>query len=95
MLHRPMSSLQVPAGGNDWKHFCTGTLVEPMFSSDGTQIEGKSYLPGDLWATVAHALRIPLSTVHTSKRGRSGPPADAGIRPNRSRAMKRKYVRSE
>ncbi|MFG0335158.1 MAG: DUF1501 domain-containing protein, partial [Maioricimonas sp. JB049] len=37
---------------------------------DGVRILSQSYLPGDLWATVAHALRIPLDTVHTSKRGR-------------------------
>lgn len=37
---------------------------------DGLKIVGKSYLPGDLWATVSHALGIPLNTVHTSKRGR-------------------------
>ena len=38
--------------------------------ADGVRIVSESYLPGDLWATVAHALRIPLDTVHTSKRGR-------------------------
>ena len=27
---------------------------------DGVAVEGKSYLPGDLWATVAFALGIPL-----------------------------------
>lgn len=37
---------------------------------DGIRITSESYLPGDLWATIAHALRIPLNTVHTSKRGR-------------------------
>ncbi len=39
-------------------------------NEDGTEIVGKSYLPGDLWATVAHALGIPPDTVHRSKRGR-------------------------
>jgi uncharacterized protein (DUF1501 family) len=38
--------------------------------ADGIAVEGKSYLPGDLWATVAHTLGIPLSTVHVSKRNR-------------------------
>ncbi|TWT59030.1 hypothetical protein KOR42_24190 [Thalassoglobus neptunius] len=38
--------------------------------ADGLRVISESYLPGDLWATVAHALRIPLDTVHTSKRGR-------------------------
>ena len=38
---------------------------------DGTSIaSGKSYLPGDIWATVGRQLGIPLDTVHTSKRGR-------------------------
>jgi hypothetical protein len=39
-------------------------------NEDGTEIVGTSYLPGDLWATVAHALGIPLDTVHRSQRGR-------------------------
>ena len=38
--------------------------------ADGVAVDGKSYLPGDIWATVSHALGIPLDTVHTSKRGR-------------------------
>ncbi len=39
---------------------------------DGIRIAdgSKSYLPGDIWATVAFALGIPRTTVHTSKRGR-------------------------
>lgn len=37
---------------------------------DGVGIEGQSYVPGNIWASVAHALGIPLDTVHTSKRGR-------------------------
>jgi uncharacterized protein (DUF1501 family) len=37
---------------------------------DGVRITSESYLPGDLWATVAHALRIPLDIVHRSKNGR-------------------------
>ena len=45
---------------------------------DGIRITSESYLPGDLWATVAHALGIPLSTVHTSKRGRPMKLADGG-----------------
>ena len=40
--------------------------------ADGVRIAdgSKSYLPGDIWATVAFALGIPHTTVHTSKRGR-------------------------
>ncbi len=45
---------------------------------DGVRITSESYLPGDVWATVAHALRIPLNTVHTSKRGRPMPLANGG-----------------
>ncbi|MCA9006818.1 MAG: DUF1501 domain-containing protein, partial [Planctomycetaceae bacterium] len=46
--------------------------------ADGIGIEGKSYLPGDLWATVAHSLGIPLDIVHTSKRGRPMKLANGG-----------------
>lgn len=46
--------------------------------ADGTSVVGKSYLPGDIWATVAHALDIPLDTVHTSKRGRPMKIANGG-----------------
>ncbi|WP_437201802.1 DUF1501 domain-containing protein [Planctomicrobium sp. SH664] len=37
---------------------------------DGMRITTESYLPGDLWATIAHSLRIPLDRVHYSKQGR-------------------------
>jgi hypothetical protein len=37
---------------------------------EGVAVDGKSYLPGDVWATVAHALGIPLNIVYTSKLGR-------------------------
>lgn len=47
-------------------------------NEDGDRIVSESYLPGDLWATVAHALRIPLDTVHTSKRGRPMKLANGG-----------------
>jgi hypothetical protein len=45
---------------------------------DGIGITSQSYLPGDLWATVSHALGIPLDTVHKSKRGRPMKLADGG-----------------
>lgn len=45
---------------------------------DGTRIVSDSYLPSDLWATVAYAMRIPLDTVHTSKRGRPMKIANGG-----------------
>jgi hypothetical protein len=38
--------------------------------ADGTSVVGKSYSPGDVWATVAHSMGIPIDTVHTSKNGR-------------------------
>ncbi len=46
--------------------------------ADGLRIVSESYLPGDLWATVSHALRIPLNTVHTSTRGRPMKLANGG-----------------
>ena len=46
--------------------------------ADGVGIEGTSYTPGDIWATVAYALGIPLDTVHTSKRGRPMKIANGG-----------------
>ncbi len=45
---------------------------------DGLSVVDKPYLPGDVWATVAHALGIPLNTVHTSKRGRPMKIANGG-----------------
>jgi uncharacterized protein (DUF1501 family) len=47
---------------------------------DGVQIAdgSKAYLPGDIWATVAMAMGIPVSTVHTSKRGRPMKLANGG-----------------
>jgi hypothetical protein len=38
--------------------------------ADGVRITSQSYLPGDLWATVSEALKIPLDIVHRSKNGR-------------------------
>ncbi|MBM82346.1 MAG: hypothetical protein CMJ78_17410 [Planctomycetaceae bacterium] len=46
---------------------------------DGTSVVGKAYLPGDIWATVSHALGIPTTTVHTSKRGRPMKLANGGV----------------
>jgi hypothetical protein len=48
-------------------------------NEDGNAVVGKSYLPGDIWATVAYALGIPLNTTYTSKRGRPMKIADGGI----------------
>ena len=47
--------------------------------NEGIAVEGKSYLPGDVWATVARALGIPLDIVHTSKLGRPMKIANGGV----------------
>lgn len=48
-----------------------GGIAVGETDKDGTSVaSGKSYLPGDIWATVARQMGIPLDTVHTSKRGR-------------------------
>ena len=46
--------------------------------ADGVRVVGKSYLPGDVWATAAHALGIAKNKVHTSKRGRPMKVANGG-----------------
>lgn len=65
-------SLLVGGGG------LNGGVAVGSTDEDGVRITSESYLPGDLWATVAHALRIPLDTVHTSKRGRPMKLANGG-----------------
>ncbi|MCA9089877.1 MAG: DUF1501 domain-containing protein [Planctomycetaceae bacterium] len=55
-----------------------GGLAIGETNEDGDRIVSESYQPGDLWATIAHALRIPLDTVHTSKRGRPMKLANGG-----------------
>ena len=49
-------------------------------NADGNRVadNSKAYLPGDIWATVAHAMGIPQETVHTSKRGRPMKIANGG-----------------
>jgi len=59
-------SWSVMIGGGGLK----GGIAVGGTDEDGVDVIGKSYLPGDIWATVASALGIPLDTVHTSKRGR-------------------------
>ena len=59
-------SWSVVVGGGGLK----GGQVIGATDADGIGIESKSYLPGDVWATVAQAMGIPLDTVYTSKRGR-------------------------
>jgi hypothetical protein len=67
-------SWSVVMGGGGLK----GGRVIGGTDKDGVAVEGKSYLPGDLWATVASALGIPLATVHTSKLGRPMKIANGG-----------------
>ncbi len=55
-----------------------GGVAVGKTSDDGTAIESQAYLPGDIWATVAHALGIPLDTVHTAKNGRPMKIANGG-----------------
>ena len=55
-----------------------GGVAVGKTDADGVDVVGKSYLPGDIWATVSHALGIPIDTVHTSKRGRPMKLANGG-----------------
>jgi hypothetical protein len=60
------TSWSVALGGGGLR----GGIAVGATDADGVRVTTESYLPGDIWATVAQALRIPLNTVHTSKRGR-------------------------
>jgi hypothetical protein len=55
-----------------------GGVAVGKTDADGIRVVGKSYQPGDVWATAAKALGIPLDTVHTSKRGRPMKVANGG-----------------
>ena len=69
------ASWSVMIGGGGLK----GGIAVGETDKDGTSVSSsKSYQPGDIWATVAHALGIPLDTVHTSKRGRPMKIANGG-----------------
>jgi hypothetical protein len=68
------ASWSVVMGGGGLK----GGLAVGETDKEGTSVVGKSYLPGDVWATAAHALGIPLDTVHTSSRGRPMKLANGG-----------------
>ncbi len=46
--------------------------------ADGIEVVGPRYSAGDLWATVAQALGIPLTTVFKTKRGRPMKVANGG-----------------
>lgn len=66
-------SVMVGGGG------LNGGVAVGATDPDGATVVGKSYLPGDIWATVAHAMGIPSTIVHTSKRGRPMKLANGGV----------------
>jgi Protein of unknown function (DUF1501) len=68
------ASWSVVMGGGGIK----GGIAVGETDAEGTSVVGKSYLPGDVWATAAYALGIPLDTVHTSSRGRPMKLANGG-----------------
>lgn len=68
------ASWSVMVGGGGLK----GGLAVGETDKDGIACTTQSYLPGDIWATVSHALGIPLDTVHTSKNGRPMKLANGG-----------------
>ena len=68
------ASWSVMVGGGGLK----GGQAVGSTDADGIAVTDKSYLPGDIWATVAQALGIPLDTVHTSGRGRPMKIANGG-----------------
>lgn len=68
------ASWSVMIGGGGLK----GGINVGETDADGLTCETKPYLPGDIWATACHALGIPTTTVHTSKRGRPMKIANGG-----------------
>jgi hypothetical protein len=68
------ASWSVMVGGGGLK----GGLAVGETDKDGIACTSQAYLPGDIWATVSHALGIPLDTVHTSKNGRPMKLANGG-----------------
>jgi len=68
------NSWSVMIGGGGLK----GGIAIGQTGPDGDTVVGKSYQPGDVWATVAQALGIPVNTVHKSKRGRPMKLANGG-----------------
>ncbi len=69
------NSWSVMIGGGGLK----GGLAVGETDADGLSVvSGKVYQPGDVWSTAAHALGIPLDTVHKSKRGRPMKIANGG-----------------
>ena len=65
-------SIMIGGGG------LNGGVAVGATDKDGIGTVDKSYLPGDVWATAAHAMGIPLDTVHVSKNGRPMKIANGG-----------------
>ena len=69
------NSWSVMIGGGGLK----GGVAVGETDKDGVSVaSSKAYQPGDVWATVAHAMGIPLDTVHKSKNGRPMKLANGG-----------------
>lgn len=68
------ASWSVVMGGGGLK----GGVAVGATDKDGVAVEGPANDPRNVWATVAHAMGIPLDTVHTSKNGRPMKIADGG-----------------
>lgn len=69
------NSWSVMIGGGGLKG---GQAVGETDKDGLTVTSSKAFQPGDIWATVSHALGIPLNTVHQSKRGRPMKIANGG-----------------
>jgi Protein of unknown function (DUF1501) len=67
-------SVMLGGGGLNNGQAVGATDKDGLRVADGS----KAYLPGDVWATVAYAMGIPVNTVHTSKRGRPMKLANGG-----------------
>ncbi len=55
-----------------------GGIAVGATDAQGTRVVTQPFSPSDLWATVAHALGIPLDTIHVAPNGRPFPIANGG-----------------
>lgn len=69
------NSWSVMIGGGGLKG---GRAIGETDKDGVTVASSKAYQPGDVWATVSHAMGIPLDTVHKSKNGRPMKLANGG-----------------
>ncbi|MCA9041206.1 MAG: DUF1501 domain-containing protein [Planctomycetaceae bacterium] len=67
-------SWSVVIGGGGLK----GGIAVGATDNDGIEVIDKAYQPGDIWATVAHALGIPVNTQYRSANGRPMKMVNAG-----------------